>query len=126
MYLLIYIYVSTQCLFFRWSQINDHGTSHISIVDSERNAVSMTTTINGYFGAKFLSKRTGIILNNEMDDFSMPISSSKDEPPPAPANFIHPGKRPLSSMTPTIVLKVSTFRDQIHQLHLINKTIWSS
>lgn len=89
----------------RWNQINDHGTSHMSIVDSERNAVSMTSTINGYFGAKFLSTSTGIILNNEMDDFSMPANASKDVPPPAPANFIHPGKRPLSSMTPTIVLK---------------------
>ncbi|KAK4417256.1 Glutathione hydrolase 1 [Sesamum alatum] len=89
----------------RWNQIDDHGTSHISIVDRERNAVSMTTTINGYFGSKFLSPRTGILLNNEMDDFSMPTNTSENVPPPAPANFIHPGKRPLSSMTPAIVLK---------------------
>lgn len=110
-------------VFFRWNQINDHGTSHISIVDSERNAVSMTTTINGYFGAKFVSKRTGIILNNEMDDFSMPINSSSkdDDPPPAPANFIHPGKRPLSSMTPTIVLKVTTFRLRPNSPITVNK-----
>lgn len=79
----------------------------MSIVDRERNAVSMTSTINGYFGAKFLSTSTGIILNNEMDDFSMPENSSKDVPPPAHSNFIHPGKRPLSSMTPTIILKVT-------------------
>ncbi|XP_011090593.1 gamma-glutamyltranspeptidase 1 isoform X3 [Sesamum indicum] len=89
----------------RWNQIHDHGTSHISIVDRERNAVSMTTTINAYFGSKFLSPRTGILLNNEMDDFSMPENTSQNVPPPAPANFIHPGKRPLSSMTPAIVLK---------------------
>ncbi|KAL0284530.1 UNVERIFIED_CONTAM: Glutathione hydrolase 1 [Sesamum angustifolium] len=89
----------------RWNQMHDHGTSHISIVDRERNAVSMTTTINAYFGSKFLSPRTGILLNNEMDDFSMPANTSQNVPPPAPANFIHPGKRPLSSMTPTIVLK---------------------
>ncbi|KAK6150465.1 hypothetical protein DH2020_015397 [Rehmannia glutinosa] len=89
----------------RWNQIHDHGTSHISIVDEQRNAVSMTTTINGYFGSKFLSPTTGIILNNEMDDFSMPGNTSENVPPPAPADFIHPGKRPLSSMTPTIVLK---------------------
>ncbi|XP_057774854.1 glutathione hydrolase 1-like isoform X2 [Salvia miltiorrhiza] len=89
----------------RWNQIHDHGTSHISIVDSERNAVSMTTTINSYFGSKFMSPSTGIILNNEMDDFSVPENATTDVPPPAPANFILPGKRPLSSMTPTILLK---------------------
>ncbi|KAL9459185.1 hypothetical protein AB3S75_002551 [Citrus x aurantiifolia] len=89
----------------RWNQIHDHGTSHLSIVDHERNAVSMTTTVNAYFGAQILSPSTGIVLNNEMDDFSMPMNGSKNLPPPAPANFIRPGKRPLSSMTPTIVLK---------------------
>ncbi|XP_038688492.1 glutathione hydrolase 1-like [Tripterygium wilfordii] len=89
----------------RWNQINDHGTSHVSIVDKGRNAVSMTCTVNSYFGAKMMSPGTGIVLNNEMDDFSIPKSGSANLPPPAPANFIHPKKRPLSSMTPTIVLK---------------------
>ncbi|XP_068342113.1 glutathione hydrolase 1-like isoform X2 [Pyrus communis] len=88
----------------RWSQINDHGTSHLSIVDPQGNAVSMTTTVNGYFGAHILSSSTGIVLNNEMDDFSIPGNVSAS-PPPAPPNFIRPGKRPLSSMTPAIVLK---------------------
>ncbi|GLU20409.1 hypothetical protein SLE2022_366120 [Rubroshorea leprosula] len=90
----------------RWNQTFDHGTSHISIVDFERNAVSMTNTVNSYFGSQILSPSTGIVLNNEMDDFSMPTGNrSKSVPPPAPANFIRPRKRPLSSMTPTIVLK---------------------
>ncbi|KAK9272787.1 hypothetical protein L1049_003164 [Liquidambar formosana] len=89
----------------RWNQIQDHGTSHISIVDHERNAVSMTNTVNSYFGAHILSPSTGIVLNNEMDDFSIPGNTSAGLPPPAPANFIHPAKRPLSSMTPTIILK---------------------
>ncbi|TKY47618.1 Gamma-glutamyltranspeptidase 1 [Spatholobus suberectus] len=89
----------------RWNQIHDHGTSHLSIIDVQRNAISMTTTVNAYFGANILSPSTGIVLNNEMDDFSMPRNVSKDVPPPAPANFIMPGKRPLSSMSPTIALK---------------------
>ncbi|XP_039008265.1 glutathione hydrolase 1-like isoform X2 [Hibiscus syriacus] len=89
----------------RWSQVHDHGTSHISIVDKDRNAVSMTSTVNAYFGSKILSPSTGILLNNEMDDFSMPKNGSENTPPPAPANFVRPRKRPLSSMTPTIVLK---------------------
>ncbi|XP_059643374.1 glutathione hydrolase 1-like [Cornus florida] len=89
----------------RWNLIHDHGTSHLSIVDSEKNAVSMTTTVNAYFGAQFLSPSTGIVLNNEMDDFSIPAKASADVRPPAPANFIRPSKRPLSSMSPTIVLR---------------------
>ncbi|XP_062098352.1 glutathione hydrolase 1-like [Humulus lupulus] len=89
----------------RWNQIHDHGTSHLSVIDNQRNAVSMTTTVNAYFGSKILSPSTGIILNNEMDDFSMPANVTKGVRPPAPANFIRPGKRPLSSMSPTIVVK---------------------
>ncbi|KAB1199970.1 Gamma-glutamyltranspeptidase 1 [Morella rubra] len=89
----------------RWNQIHDHGTSHISIVDRERNAISMTTTVNSYFGSQILSPSTGLVLNNEMGDFSIPMNVSAGLPPPAPSNFISPGKRPLSSMTPTIVLK---------------------
>ncbi|KAK9101171.1 hypothetical protein Scep_024601 [Stephania cephalantha] len=89
----------------RWSQLRDHGTSHFCIVDSERNAVSMTTTVNDHFGAGVLSPSTGIVLNNEMSDFSLPTEISVDGLPPAPANFIEPNKRPLSSMTPVIILK---------------------
>ncbi|XP_062225816.1 glutathione hydrolase 1-like isoform X2 [Phragmites australis] len=89
----------------RWNILQDHGTSHLSIVDSERNAVSMTSTVNSYFGSLILSPSTGILLNNEMDDFSMPANTSANSPPPAPANFVSPLKRPLSSMAPTIVLK---------------------
>lgn len=53
-----------------------------------------------------LSPSTGILLNNEMDDFSTPTEISPDHLPPAPANFIEPNKRPLSSMTPLIIMKV--------------------
>ncbi|KAJ6776909.1 GAMMA GLUTAMYL TRANSPEPTIDASE [Salix koriyanagi] len=93
----------------RWNQIHDHGTSHVSIVDIERNAVSMTNTVNAYFGSNILSPSTGILLNNEMDDFSIPMNNG-NVPPPAPPNFIRPGKRPLSSMTPTIILKDEKLR----------------
>ncbi|XP_020191131.1 glutathione hydrolase 3 [Aegilops tauschii subsp. strangulata] len=90
----------------KWSQLRDNGTSHLCVVDGDRNAVAMTTTVNYYFGAHVLSPSTGIVLNNEMDDFSVPSSNpTPDQLPPAPANFIAPGKRPLSSMTPAIILK---------------------
>ena len=99
------------CVFVlcRWNQIEDHDTSHMSIVDKERNAVSLTTSINSYFGAKILSPNTGIILNNHMDDFSIPTNPSSKIHPHAPTNFISPGKRPLSSATPTIVIKVYSY-----------------
>ncbi|XP_061371261.1 glutathione hydrolase 3-like isoform X2 [Gastrolobium bilobum] len=89
----------------KWSQLRDHGTSHLCIVDADRNAVSLTTTVNFDFGSGFLSTSTGIVINDEMDDFSTPTDISVDKLPPAPANFIEPNKRPLSSMTPIIVTK---------------------
>lgn len=97
---------ASNLVIIRWSQLRDHGTSHFCIVDADRNAVSMTTTVNYPFGAKVLSPSTGIIVNNEMDDFSTPTEISPDHLPPSPTNFIEPNKRPLSSMTPIIVLKV--------------------
>ncbi|KAJ4913390.1 Gamma-glutamyltranspeptidase 3 [Raphanus sativus] len=89
----------------RWSQLRDHGTSHFCIVDGDRNTVSMTTTVNYPFGAGVLSPSTGILLNNEMDDFSVPEITTPDHLPPAPTNFIEPNKRPLSSMTPLVITK---------------------
>ncbi|KAF6162508.1 hypothetical protein GIB67_003054 [Kingdonia uniflora] len=69
--------------------------------------LSMTTTVNYVFGAGVLSPSTGIVLNYEMDDFSTPTENTVDKFPPAPANFIEPNKRPLSSMTPIIVFKIN-------------------
>ncbi|RDX63368.1 Glutathione hydrolase 3, partial [Mucuna pruriens] len=89
----------------RWSQLRDHGTSHLCIVDADRNAVSLTTTVNYHFGAGLRSTSTGILINNEMDDFSVPTDITPDKLPPAPTNFIEPKKRPLSSMTPLIITK---------------------
>lgn len=81
--------------------IEDAGTTHLSVIDTQRNAVSLTSTVNLSFGAKFLSPSTGVVLNNEMDDFSTPNTSNAFNLPPSVANFIVPGKRPLSSMSPT-------------------------
>ncbi|GAA0168747.1 protease [Lithospermum erythrorhizon] len=89
----------------RWSQLRDSGTSHFCVVDKDRNAVALTTTVNYAFGGGILSPSTGIVLNDEMGDFSAPTEIEPDQLPPAPANFIEPKKRPLSSMTPIIVLK---------------------
>jgi len=87
----------------------DHGTSHLSVVDSEGNAVACTTTINTGFGSMVVAGDTGILLNNEMDDFSaQPGQPNAYGLVGAAANSIAPRKRPLSSMTPTIVTKDNT------------------
>lgn len=81
-------------------------TTHISIMDEEGNAVSITTTLNGSFGSKIIVSGAGFILNNEMDDFSVkPGTPNMYGAIGGKANEIQPGKTMLSSMTPTIVLK---------------------
>ena len=88
----------------RWSESDE--TTHYSIVDQDGNAVSVTTTLNGGYGSKLFHEELGFFYNNEMDDFS-----SKPGVPNmfgligSEANAIAPGKRMLSSMTPTIVEK---------------------
>ncbi|KAK3701126.1 hypothetical protein RRG08_029599 [Elysia crispata] len=81
----------------------DHGTTHISVLDGQGNAVSITGTINTYFGSRVKGSRTGVVFNNEMNDFSVPNTTNYYGLPPSPANFIEPGKRPMSSMCPAIV-----------------------
>lgn len=86
--------------------VDDSGTSHLSVMDSRGNAVACTTTINTAFGAMLVAGETGILLNNEMDDFSaQPGAPNVYGLVGAEANAIAPGKRPLSSMSPTIVLQ---------------------
>lgn len=81
-------------------------TTHISILDKEGNAVSVTTTLNGLYGSKVVVSGAGFLLNNEMDDFSVkPGVPNMYGAVGGEANSIQPGKRMLSSMTPTIVLK---------------------
>jgi gamma-glutamyltranspeptidase / glutathione hydrolase len=81
-------------------------TTHYSVVDARGNAVSVTYTINNDFGAKVIAGDTGFFLNDEMDDFAAkPGTANLFGLVQGKANAIAPGKRPLSSMTPTIVLK---------------------
>ena len=82
------------------------STTHFSIVDKAGNAVSLTYTINDWFGARVTADGTGILLNNEMDDFSAkPGYPNMYGLVEGENNAIAPGKRPLSSMTPTIVTR---------------------
>lgn len=83
---------------------NDHGTANIVVFASNGDAVSATSTINHNFGAGFVSESTGIILNNEINDFSLPDAYNMYGLPPSQENFIAPGKRPVSSMAPSILL----------------------
>ena len=86
-------------------------TTHFSIVDAEGNAVSVTTTINGGYGCYTVVSGAGFLLNNEMDDFSIkPGVPNMFGLLGAEANKIEPGKRMLSSMTPTIVLEDGDLR----------------
>jgi gamma-glutamyltranspeptidase/glutathione hydrolase len=86
-----------------FATLENHGTSHISAADASGLAISLTTTINLFFGSKVMVPETGVIMNDEMNDFSIPHVKNVFGYEPSPANFIRPGKRPLSSMSPTIV-----------------------
>lgn len=89
-----------------WGGRESENTTHYSVVDPAGNAVAVTTTLNDNFGSRVTAEGLGFLLNDEMDDFS-----SKPGVPnmygliQGPANAIGPGKRPLSAMTPTIVVK---------------------
>jgi len=92
-------------------RVESQDTTHFSVVDADGNAVSVTTTLNDSFGSHVTAGPLGFLLNDEMDDFA-----SKMGVPnmfgliQGPANAIAPGKRPLSSMTPTIVLEDGKLR----------------
>lgn len=89
-----------------YSHPESFETTHYNVVDKEGNAVSVTTTLNGAFGSFVVVENAGFLLNNEMDDFSIkPGEPNLYGLTGGEANAIQPGKRMLSSMTPTIVEK---------------------
>jgi gamma-glutamyltranspeptidase/glutathione hydrolase len=87
------------------AQREANHTTHYSVVDAQGNAVSVTTTLNDWFGSRVTADGLGFLLNDEMDDFSSkPGVPNSDGLIQGEANAVGPGKRPLSSMTPTIVV----------------------
>ncbi|KUJ06596.1 gamma-glutamyltranspeptidase [Mollisia scopiformis] len=81
----------------------NHGTSHIVTSDASGLSISSTSTVNLLFGSQLVVPETGVIMNNEMNDFSIPGVPNAFGFVPSPINYIAPGKRPLSSISPIIV-----------------------
>lgn len=89
-----------------FEDLNGKHTTHIAVADAEGNWVAMTATVNTAFGSKVIVPGTGVVLNNQMDDFSIqPGVPNAFKLLGSENNAVAPGKRPLSSMSPTIVLK---------------------
>lgn len=83
----------------------DHGTTHLNVVDADGMIVQITSTINLEFGAKFMDPRTGIVFNNQIDDFYIPNIENAYALQPMLGNIIERGKRPFSSAAPAILLR---------------------
>ncbi len=83
----------------------EQGTSHLVVADAEGNVVSLTTTVNGGFGASLVPDGTGVLLNNELEDFTAPEDVKDWGLSDGGPNRPRPNARPVSSMTPTIVLE---------------------
>jgi gamma-glutamyltranspeptidase/glutathione hydrolase len=82
---------------------SDHGTSHLCVVDEAGNVAAVTTTVNLYFGARYTA--AGMVMNDEMDDFASSVGEANAFGLPGGApNLPGPGRRPISTMTPTVVL----------------------
>ncbi|KAI8458636.1 gamma-glutamyltranspeptidase [Phakopsora pachyrhizi] len=81
----------------------DHGTTHLFVIDWMGSTISLTSTINLIFGSELMDQRTGIILNNELDDFSIPGRWNDFKLSSSPLNYSEKGKRPISSISPVVV-----------------------
>ena len=93
------------------TRAESNDTTHYSVVDSEGNAVAVTTTLNDSFGSRVTAGSLGFLLNDEMDDFAVKMGvPNMYGLIQGPADAIAPGKRPLSAMTPTIVLENGKLR----------------
>jgi len=84
--------------------LEEHGTHHLTTLDKDGNMVALTTTVNRSFGAKLATLASGIVLNDELDDFT-PVAAVKPFDMTESPNRPRPGARPVSSMTPTIVVE---------------------
>lgn len=91
----------------RWHE--GDNTSHFAVIDNEGNAVAATLSLNLPFGSTFTVPGTGVILNDEMDDFAVDPKGSNIYGPGTQANVIEPGKRPLSSMSPSFIESPHSF-----------------
>lgn len=89
---------------------DDAGTAHVSVVDADGNAIALTTSVNGWFGSFVRAPQTGILLNNTMDDFSIDDAPNLFGLVGSRMNRPAPGKRPVSSMTPVIVMEKGRVR----------------
>ncbi|KAG2213474.1 hypothetical protein INT47_009148 [Mucor saturninus] len=85
----------------KYENSNPHGTMHFSVIDKDNSAVSLTSPVNLIFDAKFMDSVTGIILNDELVDFSIPGVPNNFCLFPSPCNYIAPFERPLFTITPT-------------------------
>lgn len=83
-----------------FESLENHGTSHIVTADASGMAISLTTTVNLFFGSRTMVPETGVILNDEMNDFSVPNVSNVFGYYPSPANYVKPRKRSMSSIAP--------------------------
>ncbi|GAA5802540.1 hypothetical protein HPULCUR_008008 [Helicostylum pulchrum] len=87
----------------KYEDNDPHGTMHLSVLDKDNGAVALTSTINLLFGSRIMDRATGIILNDQQDDFSSPGVVNAFGYSPSRSNYVGPGKRPLSSITPVII-----------------------
>lgn len=83
--------------------LEDHGTSHIVTADVSGMGFSLTTTVNLFFGSRLMVPETGVIMNDEMNDFSIPNIPNVFGYYPSPSNYVRPRKRPLTSISPLMI-----------------------